>query len=84
MRATYIGFAPRSPSEQVPITISYERLSTPMNLTTSYRGIALSNPLIASLSCVSHTGWVDYARGLQEAGADAIELNIGVTDGPGR
>jgi len=37
---------------------------------------ALEIPVIASLNCVSQSGWVDYARGLAEAGADAIELNI--------
>jgi dihydroorotate dehydrogenase (fumarate) len=37
---------------------------------------AVAIPVIASLNCISHSGWVDYARGLEEAGADAIELNI--------
>jgi dihydroorotate dehydrogenase (fumarate) len=37
---------------------------------------AIGIPVIASLNGVSDVGWVDYARGLQEAGADAIELNI--------
>ena len=37
---------------------------------------AIGIPVIASLNCVSQAGWVDYARALQEAGADAIELNI--------
>lgn len=37
---------------------------------------AIDIPVIASLNCMSHAGWVDYARGLQGAGADAIELNI--------
>jgi dihydroorotate dehydrogenase (fumarate) len=37
---------------------------------------AVSIPVIASLNCVSPTGWAEYARGLQEAGADAIELNV--------
>ncbi len=37
---------------------------------------AIAIPVIASLNCISHSGWVDYARGLEEAGADAIELNI--------
>jgi dihydroorotate dehydrogenase (fumarate) len=37
---------------------------------------AIAIPVIASLNCVTHAGWVDYGRGLQEAGADAIELNI--------
>lgn len=33
-------------------------------------------PVIASLNCVTHAGWIDYARSLQQAGADAIELNV--------
>jgi dihydroorotate dehydrogenase (fumarate) len=37
---------------------------------------AVSIPVIASLNCVSSTGWADYARELQQAGADAIELNV--------
>lgn len=37
---------------------------------------ALDIPVIASLNGVSPSGWADYGRGLQEAGADAIELNI--------
>jgi dihydroorotate dehydrogenase (fumarate) len=37
---------------------------------------AIGIPVIASLNCVTHAGWVGYARGLQEAGADAIELNV--------
>ena len=37
---------------------------------------AIGIPVIASLNCVSRAGWVDYARYIQEAGADAVELNI--------
>jgi dihydroorotate dehydrogenase (fumarate) len=37
---------------------------------------AVDVPVIASLNCVSPTGWTDYARALQEAGAAAIELNV--------
>jgi len=33
-------------------------------------------PVIASLNGVTPTGWVDYARAMQDAGAAAIELNI--------
>lgn len=32
-------------------------------------------PVIASLNCTTRAGWVEYARALQQAGADAIELN---------
>ncbi len=37
---------------------------------------AVSMPVIASLNGVSHGGWINYAKKMQEAGADAIELNI--------
>jgi dihydroorotate dehydrogenase (fumarate) len=33
-------------------------------------------PVIASLNGSSTGGWTDYAKGIQEAGADALELNI--------
>ena len=33
-------------------------------------------PLIGSLNGISLSGWVEYARRIQEAGADALELNI--------
>jgi dihydroorotate dehydrogenase (fumarate) len=33
-------------------------------------------PIIGSLNGVSTGGWVDYARKIQQAGADALELNI--------
>ena len=37
---------------------------------------ALKIPVIASLNGASLGGWVHYAREMQDAGADAIELNI--------
>ncbi len=37
---------------------------------------ALSIPVIASLNGVSVGGWMDYAKKIQEAGADALELNV--------
>lgn len=37
---------------------------------------ALSIPVIGSLNGVSRGGWTRYARLIQEAGADALELNL--------
>ena len=37
---------------------------------------ALSIPVIASINGITPGGWVRYAELLQEAGADAIELNV--------
>jgi dihydroorotate dehydrogenase (fumarate) len=37
---------------------------------------AVDVPVIASLNCVTATGWTSYASQLEQAGAAAIELNI--------
>jgi dihydroorotate dehydrogenase (fumarate) len=37
---------------------------------------AVSVPVIASLNGVTPRGWLEYARLIQEAGADAMELNV--------
>ena len=37
---------------------------------------AVSVPVIASLNGTSASGWLNYARQLEQAGADAIELNV--------
>lgn len=37
---------------------------------------SLDIPIIASLNGASSGGWMDYSRKMQEAGADAVELNI--------
>lgn len=36
----------------------------------------ISIPIIASLNGVSTGGWINYAKKLEESGADALELNI--------
>lgn len=37
---------------------------------------AVKIPVIASLNGTTPMGWIDYARKLQQAGADALELNV--------
>jgi dihydroorotate dehydrogenase (fumarate) len=37
---------------------------------------AVDIPIIGSLNGVSTGGWIEYARKIQQAGADALELNI--------
>ncbi len=39
---------------------------------------AVDIPVIASLNCISAKWWVDYAKQIEAAGADAIELNIAI------
>lgn len=35
-------------------------------------------PIIASINCISSDHWVSFAKRLEEAGADAIELNVSI------
>jgi dihydroorotate dehydrogenase (fumarate) len=37
---------------------------------------AVGIPIIGSLNGVSHGGWIDYAKKIESAGADALELNV--------
>lgn len=37
---------------------------------------AVDIPIVASLNGITNHGWVNYARQMQEAGADALELNV--------
>ncbi|MFO8087382.1 MAG: dihydroorotate dehydrogenase-like protein [Bacteroidales bacterium] len=37
---------------------------------------AVDIPVIASVNCISAAEWISYARKFEEAGADALELNI--------
>ncbi|HEX9925055.1 MAG TPA: dihydroorotate dehydrogenase-like protein, partial [Anaerolineae bacterium] len=38
--------------------------------------MAVDIPIIGSLNGVSTGGWIEYARKIEEAGADALELNV--------
>ena len=37
---------------------------------------SVSIPVIASINCISQSEWLTFARKIEEAGADALELNI--------
>lgn len=37
---------------------------------------AVDIPVIASISCVSSVEWLDFAKKVEEAGADALEINM--------
>ncbi len=37
---------------------------------------SVSIPVFASINCLSDKGWMDYASKIEDAGADAIEINV--------
>jgi dihydroorotate dehydrogenase (fumarate) len=60
-----------------------EKLSVEANLEKYLNFITLLKkeidvPVIASINCVSSEGWPKFAAAIQQAGADAIELNIAI------
>ncbi len=42
---------------------------------------AVSIPIIASLNCISPKWWLGYAKQIESAGADGLELNIAILPG---
>ena len=55
--------------------IKEENLNKYINLIRDARS-GLDIPVIASISCISSNEWTLFARKLQDAGADALELNL--------
>ncbi|MEA1873472.1 MAG: dihydroorotate dehydrogenase-like protein [Bacteroidota bacterium] len=44
---------------------------------------SINIPVIASINCVSSKDWTSFAKRIQDAGADALELNINIIPGNG-
>ena len=65
-----------------PEAIDYLREYTRENSVSSYLKLirdakaAVDIPVIASINCYSADEWVNFAQDIQDAGADAIELNV--------
>ncbi|MDR1346645.1 MAG: dihydroorotate dehydrogenase-like protein [Bacteroidales bacterium] len=51
--------------------ISFDRLLNTVRIAKE----SLSIPVIASINCFSTGGWMKYAKAIEEAGADALEVN---------
>ncbi len=65
-----------------PEALDYVKAYTRENSLSEYLDLirdakrAVHIPIIASINCVSATEWMDFASKIQEAGADALELNV--------
>lgn len=69
-----IGHGEADSFHPVPDTVKTYQEQYLEHLQKLKTGLAI--PVIASLNGTSLSGWLDYGRALQEAGADALELNI--------
>lgn len=61
--------------DYLDLHLKEERLNEYIQLIKSAKKEVLI-PIIASINCISNSEWVGFAKRLQEAGADALELNI--------
>jgi len=67
-----------------PEAEDYIRNYTQQNDLTNYLHLIaeakskLSIPVIASINCISSLEWIDFAKKIEKAGADGLELNIAV------
>lgn len=76
------GVLASSEQNSYPEAEDYIRNYTRVNSVQKYLELikdvkaAVSIPVIASINCVSATDWTDFAKDIELAGADALELNI--------
>jgi len=69
-------------SSDYPEASDYIRNYTKANSVSQYLTLikeakaAVSIPIIASINCVSSKDWITFARRIEEAGADALEINV--------
>jgi len=59
-------------------TVSYHSRDQYLELIRGAKD-TLSIPVIASINCVSLENWVDYAKDIENAGSDGLELNLFIT-----
>ena len=62
-------------SEYLAAYIRQHKLNEYLNLIKESKQ-ACSIPIIASINCYSDDHWIDFARQIEAAGADALEINI--------
>ncbi|WP_018108700.1 dihydroorotate dehydrogenase-like protein [Bacteroides propionicifaciens] len=56
--------------------VRHHKLNEYLELIKSSKAVCQDVPIIASINCYSDSEWIDFAKQIEEAGADAIEVNI--------
>jgi len=82
LHATHHTLAQDESTNYYPEAEDYIRNYTRANDVDNYLKLireskkAVDIPIIASINCISPSEWIDFAKKIEEAGADALELNI--------
>lgn len=69
-------------TNEYPEAADYIKGYTKDNTVSSYLQLikdakkAVDIPIIASINCITATDWVEFAQSIQQAGADALEINV--------
>lgn len=69
------SFSPES-SEYLAAYLRQHKLDEYLQLIRDSKKVCGDVPVIASINCYDDSNWVDFARQIEAAGADAIEVNI--------
>lgn len=56
--------------------VRHHKLNEYLALIKDSKAVCGTVPIIASINCYNDAEWVDFAKNIEEAGADAIEVNI--------
>ncbi len=56
--------------------VASNALSGYIDLIKESKALCTETPIIASINCANSGEWVEYARAIEAAGADALELNV--------
>ncbi|EGJ71224.1 dihydroorotate oxidase [Bacteroides coprosuis DSM 18011] len=56
--------------------VRHHKLSEYLSLIKDSKAVCNEVPIIASINCYSDSEWIDFAKQIEAAGADAIEINI--------
>lgn len=56
--------------------VRHHKLSEYLSLIKESKAVCGEVPIIASINCYSDSEWIDFAKQIEAAGADAIEINI--------
>ncbi|MFI3280391.1 MAG: dihydroorotate dehydrogenase-like protein [Rikenellaceae bacterium] len=56
--------------------VTSNALSGYIDLIKESKALCGSTPIIASINCANSSEWVEYAKAIEIAGADALELNV--------
>lgn len=68
--------AHHSEAEYMEAYLASHALSEYLALVKESKALCGATPIIASINCHSEGEWVAYAKAIEQAGADALELNV--------